>query len=68
MLEQEKNNQTPAVTHRQGVATILTQEQIAQMLSEDKLDYRSPEVFINDFLFVWDNQQRITKKCLMWFL
>ncbi|WP_404812455.1 hypothetical protein ACIRNY_02070 [Capnocytophaga canimorsus] len=64
MLEQEKNNQTPAVTHRQGVATILTQEQIAQMLSEDKLDYRSPEVFINDFLFVWDNQQQNYEKVL----
>ena len=43
---------------------ILTQEQIAQMLSEGKLDYRLPEVFINDFLFVWDNHTQEYEKVL----
>lgn len=43
---------------------ILNQEQIAQLLSEEKLSYRSPEVFINDFLFVWKNHQQNFEKVL----
>lgn len=36
---------------------ILNQEQISQFLEEEKLDYRSPEVFINDFLFASEYQE-----------
>lgn len=43
---------------------ILTQEQITQMLENDELSYHSPEVFINDFLFVNNNQQQNYEKVL----
>ena len=65
MLRQEKNNVgAKNLLPVQQEKNILTQEQIAQMLSEGKLDYRLPEVFINDFLFVWDNHTQNYEKVL----
>lgn len=43
---------------------ILSQDQIEQMLENEELDYRSPEVFINEFLFVWENHQQAYEQVL----
>lgn len=55
---QTEKKQTPTEVYRQGAKTILTQEQIVQMLENEELSYHSLDVLINDFLFVYTNEDQ----------